>query len=187
MAGIRRVQNDLEVEEFGQAGDASQPDEQIRGDITYQMLEGDRQETHDRFADPLDPDYNEAVPQVGEDMTSNVMIAVEEGIPYMPPTDPVIRPSRDEQTIAVLGGFGTASDEEFPDRQATTALGDAPPGDEDLREEVIAALRADAATTDLVIAVMVRNGTVHLRGEVSSLDDAEWPKMSPGACREYAK
>jgi len=173
VAGIRRVQNDLEVEEFGQAGDASQPDEQTRGDITYQMLEEDRQDSPERFGDPLDPDYNEAVPQVGEDMTSNVMIAVEEGIPYMPPTDPVVRPSRDEQTIAVLGGFGTASDEEFPDGQATTATGDAPPGDEDLREEVIAALRADAATTDLVIAVTVRNGRVHLRGEVPSLDDAE--------------
>lgn len=144
VAGIRRAQNDLEIEEFGQPGGETRADDQVLADTSYQMLEGDRQETPGRFADPLDPDYNEAVPQIGEDMTSNVMIAVEEGIPYMPPTDPVIRPSRDEQTIAVLGGFGTAADEEFPDRQATTALGDAPPGDEDLREEVIAASRADA-------------------------------------------
>ena len=171
--GIARVQNDLEIEEFGQPGDATRPDEQIHGDISYQMLERDRQENRDPFQEPTEQDFNEPVPLVGSDVTSSTMIAAEEGIPYVPPTDPVVRPSTDEQTIAVVGGFGTASDEEFPDRLATTALGDAPPGDEDLRDEVLQALRADAATTDLVIAVTVRNGRVFLRGEVPSLDDAE--------------
>jgi osmotically-inducible protein OsmY len=171
--GIARVQNDLEIEEFGQPGDATRPDEQIHGDISYQMLERDRQENRDPFQEPTEQDFNEPVPLVGSDVTSSTMIAAEEGIPYVPPTDPVVRPSTDEQTIAVVGGFGTASDEEFPDRLATTDLGDAPPGDEDLRDEVLQALRADAATTDLVIAVTVRNGRVFLRGEVPSLDDAE--------------
>lgn len=171
--GIERVQNDLEIEEFGQPGAETRADEQIRGDISYQMLEGERQDNPNPFGDATEPDFNEPVPQIGDDMTSNVMIAVEEGIPYMPPTDPVVRPSRDEQTIEIVGGFGTTSDEEYPDLLATTAIGDAPPGDEDLREEVLAALRADAATIDLVIAVTVRNGSVYLRGEVPTLDDAE--------------
>lgn len=173
VAGIERVQNDLEVEEFGQPGDPTRSDEQIRGDITYQMLEQDREANPDPLAEPTEQDFNDPVPLVGSDMTSSTMIAAEEGIPYVPPTDPVVRPSRDEQTIAVVGGFGTSADEEYPDRLATTALGDAPPGDEDLRDEVLQALRADAATTDLLIAVTVRNGRAYLRGEVPSLDDAE--------------
>jgi hypothetical protein len=107
-------------------------------------------------------------------MTTDSMVAVEEGIPYVPPTDPVVRPSHGPQDLAVVGGFGMSSDEEFPDMSASTALGDAPPGDEDLREEVIEALRADAATTDLLITVVVRNGTVYLRGEVQTLDDSEF-------------
>ena len=38
---------------------------------------------------------------------------------------------------------------------------------------MLAALRADAATTDLIIDVTVRNGRVHLRGEVQTMQDAE--------------
>ena len=171
--GIERVQNDLDIEEFGQPGEATQVDEQVRGDVSYRMLEIDMEANANPYGELTEPDLNDPVPTIGGDMTSDAMIAVEEGIPYVPPTDPVVRSSRDEQGLDVIGGFGTASDEEFPDLEATTALGDAPPGDEDLREEVLAALRADAATTDLVIAVTVRNGTVHLRGEVQTLDDAE--------------
>jgi osmotically-inducible protein OsmY len=171
--GITRVQNDLEIEEFGLPGEATQPDEQIRGDVSYRMLEADREANPTLLQEQTEPDYNEPIATIGDDVTSDPMIAVEEGIPYVPPTDPVVRPSRDEQTIEIVGGFGTSSDDEFPDLDATTALGDAPPGDEDLREEVLAALRADAATTELIIDVTVRNGTVRLRGEVQTLDDAE--------------
>jgi osmotically-inducible protein OsmY len=173
VAGIRRVQNDLEIEEFGQPGDATRADEATYADVSYQMLEGEQRADTNPFQEQAEPDYNDPIPLAGGDMTSSTMIAAEEGIPYVPPTDPVVRPSRDEQTIAIVGGFGTSADEEYPDRLATTAIGDGPPGDEDLRDEVIAALRADAATTDLIIAVTVRNGKVHLRGEVPSLDDAE--------------
>jgi osmotically-inducible protein OsmY len=180
VAGIDRVQNDLEIEEFGQPGDPTRGDGQIHADVSYQMLEGEQVAGANPFGEPTESDYNDPIPLVGSDVTSSTMIAAEEGIPYVPPTDPVIRPSRDEQTIAIVGGFGTAADDEFPDLQATTATGDAPPGDEDLREEVIAALRADAATTDLIIAVSVSNGTVRLRGEVPSLDDAEFAEEVAG-------
>lgn len=171
--GIARVQNDLEIEEFGLPGEATQPDGQVHGDVSYRMLEGDSEANPDPLREQTEIDFNDPVPVIGSDMTSDASIAAEEGIPYVPPTDPVVRPSRDEQMLEIVGGFGTSSDEEFPDLESTTALGDAPPGDEDLREEVLAALRADAATTDLIIDVTVRNGRVHLRGEVQTLEDAE--------------
>jgi len=173
ITGVTRVQNDLEIEEFGQPGAATRSDESVYADVGYQMLEADLAQNPQPLRDLAEPDYNEAVPVVGGDLTSDAMIAAEEGIPYVPPTDPVVRPSDDDQQIAIIGGFGTSADDEFPDLSATTALGDAPPGDEDLREEVIEALRANAATAEFVIAVTVRNGTVYLRGAVQTLDDSE--------------
>jgi len=173
VSGVERVQNDLEIEEFGQPGAATRADESVYADVGYQMLEADLAANPQPLQDLAEPDYNEAVPLVGGDMTADAMIAAEEGIPYVPPTDPVVRPADDDQQLAVVGGFGTSADDEYPDQSATTALGDAPPGDEDLREEVVAALQADAATTELVIEVEVRNGTVYLRGEVQTLDDSE--------------
>lgn len=178
--GVTRVQNDLEVEEFAAAvndpdlafSPVSDPgmDEAQRADVSYQMLEGD---AHGGYAEPLEPDLNEPIPAVGGDMTTDAMIAVEEGIPYMPPTDPVVRPTSDEQQLEVAGGFGATSMEEFPDELATSALGDAPPGDDDVRSQVMEALAVDATTADLAIEADVRNGIAYLRGRVPTLDDAE--------------
>ncbi len=173
IAGVERVQNDLEIEEFGQPGAATRSDESVYADVSYQMLEADLAANPNPLQELAEPDYNAAVPLVGGDLTADAMIASEEGIPYVPPTDPVVRPSADDQQLAIVGGFGTSADDEYPDLSATTALGDAPPGDEDLREEVIVALQADATTAELVIDVAVRNGTVYLRGEVQTLEDSE--------------
>lgn len=173
VAGVSRVENDLDVEEFGQPGAPAPSDEMVRADTSYQMLEGDRIADPEPLREETEVDFNEPVPAIGADMTSDSLLAVEEGIPYIPPTDPVIRPTYDAQDIAVVTGFGTTGADEFPDASGTTALGDAPPGDEDIREQVLKALRADAATSDLVIGVHVRDGIVRLRGRVPTLDDAE--------------
>lgn len=171
--GITRVQNDLDLEEFGQPGEAVIADESARVDAAYQMLQGEQVAGDQPLRELGEPDFNEPTPEVGGDTTTNPMIAVEEGIPYSPPTDPVVRPSNDDQGLALVTGFGETSSDEFPDASGVTALGDAPPGDEDIREQVVKALRSDAATIDLVIDVIVRNGVVRLRGRVPTLDDAE--------------
>jgi osmotically-inducible protein OsmY len=171
--GIMRVQNDLEVEEFGRPGQRDRPDESVYADTTYQMLDGDRVRNPDPLRELTEPSFNEPIPVIGGDMTTDSLIAAEEGIPYMPPTDPVVRPSNSEQELAIVTGFGATSTDEFPDTLATTAFGDAPPGDEDIRQQVVEALSSDAATIDLVINVSVRNGVVRLRGRVPTLTDAE--------------
>lgn len=173
VAGIDRVQNDLEVEEFGAPGARATDSSAVYADTGYQMLDRNRILDPEPLREATEPDFNEPISEVGGDMTTNSMIAAEEGIPYMPPTDPVVRPSNDEQELAIATGFGETSTDEFPDSLATTALGDAPAGDEDIRQQVVEALRTDAATIDLVIDVIVRNGVVHLRGQVQTLDDAE--------------
>ncbi len=178
VAGVTQVQNYLEVEEFEAAVDdnARASDNAMRADVSYQMLEGEAGQR----PEPLEPDFNEPIPTVGSDMTDDQIIAVEEGIPYMPPTDPVVRPTDDEQQLEIVGGFGETSMEEFPDQLATTAYGDAPAGDEDIRSQVLEALHTDAATIDLDVHVSVRNGVVHLRGHVPTLDDAEFAEEVAG-------
>lgn len=88
---------------------------------------------------------------------------------YVPPTDPVIAVNA-RGNVEVLGGFSeTADDQVAPIPSAS----DGKLGDEAIEDAVRAALRRDAATTDLQIEVLVRNGVAHLRGRVSDLDDAD--------------
>ena len=173
VAGISRVQNDLDVEEFGLPGESRTTNSAVYADAGYQLLDGELVTDPNPMRELDEPDFNEPIADLGGDMTTNSMIAAEEGIPYMPPTDPVVRPSDDEQGLAIASGFGDTSDDEYPDTLTATAFGDGPVGDDDIRQQVVEALRSDAATIDLVIDVIVRNGVVHLRGQVPTLDDAD--------------
>jgi osmotically-inducible protein OsmY len=89
------------------------------------------------------------------------------GVPYFPPTDPVVEPSGDVEQLAVVGGFQSTSMEDDPTDPARGA-----PPDGWLEDMVIRELREDALTTDLGIEVEVANGVVTLRGTVPTLDDA---------------
>ncbi len=161
VAGITRVRNDLEVEELGLAGDQPPAETPLYDEEPLPALTANEAAGIDLDTNP-DHDY-----------TTNAQEAAEEGLPYLPPTDPVVHPSDDPEGLEIATGFGTSSTDEFPDLLATTALGDAPPGDEDIRSQVLEALRSDAMTIDLVIDVVVQSGVVYLRGQVPTLTDAE--------------
>ncbi len=100
--------------------------------------------------------------------TSDSILATEEGIPYFPPTDPVVEPSGDDEELSIIGGFGAVSYERSEDARPGQTF-----GDEQITDMVRRELREDAATTDFDIAVETRNGVVFLRGTVETLDDAE--------------
>lgn len=169
LAGVERIENALEVEEFDDESEGGAPSTPEYADREYRMLDGDRE----RRGDELAPDFSQPFPAVGSDVTSDSIVATEEAIPYVPPTDPVVRPAENDEGLEVVGGFGTTAMDEYPDDLETTALGEAPPGDEDLETRILAELEADAQTTDLLIHVIVRNGIAHLRGRVPTLADAE--------------
>ena len=109
----------------------------------------------------IEPDFT------GDLGTSDPQVAAAEGIPYFPPTDPVVRPNDSDEELDILNGFAaTAPDDRGPD--GSPAL-----GDDDIADRVARELRDDATTTDLAIHIAVRDGLVVLTGEVATMDDAE--------------
>jgi osmotically-inducible protein OsmY len=88
---------------------------------------------------------------------------------YVPPTDPVVTTDAHGQAV-VLGGFGTSALDENDGEDLAENQGY---GDEAVADAVRRALREDAATTELPVRVVVREGVVHLHGRVEDLDDAD--------------
>ena len=101
--------------------------------------------------------------------TSDYVESVSEAEPYTPPTDPVVKADRSTDGVEIVNGFAETAD----DDAAFARLPGRPRGDDELRDAVLAALHADAGTTDLQVDVEAHEGTVVLRGVVPSLDDAD--------------
>lgn len=134
-------------------------------DIEPDFLSDERSDIDSADAPPPDAD---TVTDVG---TIDPGLAAEEGLPYFPPTDPVIGEQLVEQDeVEVIGGFQPTAedhDDEDVDRQHVR-------DDERITDDVRKELREDATTTDLTnIDVFTVNRVVHLRGEVETLEDAE--------------
>ena len=70
----------------------------------------------------------------------------------------------------MLGGFSASSMDEVEPEASTL---DRQFGDEAIADAIRRELREDAATTELQIDVLVRDGIVRLRGSVPTLDDAD--------------
>ncbi len=115
----------------------------------------------------IEPDFT------GDVGTTDSQLAVEEGVPYFPPTDPVVRvedDTDDPESLTIVGGFAESAMDEDDD-PATVY----PSIDDDLAEAVMRELRQDAATADLAdhIRIRVRGGVVRLTGDVETLEDAD--------------
>lgn len=110
----------------------------------------------------IDPDFTD---QIG---TTDPQVAAAEGVPYFPPSDPVVRPADNNEELEILNGFA-------PGAMDDPGLANGPRNDEEILGDVERALRNDASTTDLAdgIAVGVRDGVVLLAGDVPTLEDAE--------------
>jgi hypothetical protein len=127
--------------------DSDQPDDPIAGNI--EMLT----ETELRDGETDDPTE-----------------AAEEGLTWVPPMDPPLRPGDDGPEVAA--GFGmTAEDEPFDADHHSEALS---PVDE-VETRVVEALRADAATAELAdnLELDVENGVVRVAGRVPDLEDED--------------
>jgi hypothetical protein len=123
--------------------------------------------TADRAAiDATEPDFME------DPLQTDVVEAVEDGVVYAPPVDPVLTTDQFGQA-EVLGGLAPSALD--PDLGPAPSAEDTVPGDEALADAIREHLRLDASTTDLAdaIVVTVRNGVAYLDGAVPGLEDAE--------------
>lgn len=172
--GIRAIDDQIEHQE-------TSPDNYFEtGDQDTGFEFADRTALEDDVSD-TDPDF------VGDVGAEAFQRAIEEGEPYFPPTDPVVRPCTGPQDLEITGGFqDTSLDETRVD--ASVGPGDPPPeaefivirDDEDIRDDVIRELREDALTTDLQVEVSVVNGVVFLKGRVPTIYDAEHAEAVAG-------
>ena len=104
--------------------------------------------------------------------TDDPTVAAEEGMTYVPPTDPPIVPSAGPQDAEVAAGFGATSMEEpyDGDHHATSLT-----AEDEVTARVREALRADAATSEYAdrVGIETDGRTVVLRGTVRDVDDTD--------------
>lgn len=112
---------------------------------------------------------------VGDELTSDERVAVQEGVPYFPPTDPPVDISDDPDGIEVTAGFQSTSmdDEREPESDEDLQEDDSGIQDSKIVDNVVRELNEDSATTALNIHVASVRGVVHLTGFVSDPNDGD--------------
>jgi osmotically-inducible protein OsmY/RNA polymerase-binding transcription factor DksA len=111
---------------------------------------------------------------VGEELTSDERVAVQEGVPYFPPTDPPVDISDDPDGIEVAAGFqSTSMDEDDEVEQDEDLQEHDGVQDSKIVDEVVRELNEDAATTQLNIHVASVRGTVYLTGFIFDPNDGD--------------
>ncbi len=104
--------------------------------------------------------------------TDDPNVAAEEGLTYVPPTDPPVIPSADPQGVEVAAGTEmTSFAEPYDLDHHSTALSP----DDEMTFRVREALRADASTSELAdsLGIETLGSLVVLRGLVDDIDDSD--------------
>lgn len=105
--------------------------------------------------------------------TDDPTVAAQEGLAWIPPTDPPLATSADDpQGAAVAAGFGSSALDEPYDFDHRSEL---PDQEGDMAARVREALRADAATNRYAdeIAIGAVGNRVALRGVVDDIEDSD--------------
>ncbi len=110
--------------------------------------------------------------ELREGETDDPNVAAEEGLTYVPPTDPPVYPGPDEEGADIAAGFGsTSTDEPFDESHHDELLY----AEDEMTARVRDALRADAATSLYADSVRIdtEGGVVVLRGVVDDINDTD--------------
>ncbi len=104
--------------------------------------------------------------------TDDPNVAAEEGLTYVPPSDPPVYPGPDAEGADVAAGFGSTSMDEPFDADHPDELLYA---EDEMTARVRDALRADASTSALADRVRIdtEGGVVTLRGLVDDVEDTD--------------
>jgi BON domain-containing protein len=105
--------------------------------------------------------------------TIDPLLAAEEGLTWIPPTDPVVVPdATSPEGLRVATGFGTTALDEPYDADHH---GDLLPAEDEMTDRVREALRADAATSRYADALKIdtEGGIATIRGTVDDILDSD--------------
>jgi hypothetical protein len=172
----------LEDEVFALQGDEPPRDQDAVVDVDEvedpdepTMTELDRAETTSRSVDRDEALSIEglAMDELQPDTTDDPDVAAEEGLAWVPPTDPPFAADPESPDgIVVAAGLGTtALDEPYDEDHRSGELSDEP----DLTARIREAIRADAATSRYADQIIVATigSTAVLRGVVDDLGDGD--------------
>ncbi len=103
-------------------------------------------------------------------VTDDYLVAREEGIPYVPPTDRVMSEARGAEGVDYAGTDETDAGELEREDDIQPDDGGGLPRDDELQADVIEALRSSDVVAGDRIRISVTGANVHVRGEVESVD-----------------
>ena len=105
-------------------------------------------------------------------VTDDYLIAREEGIPYVPPTDRVMSESRGAEGVDFAGTDDSDAGEleREGDLIQSDDGGGGLPRDDELKADVIEALRSSDVVAGDRIRIAVTGARVHVQGQVESVD-----------------
>ena len=114
-------------------------------------------------------DEGDLIEEPGEGETDDPMVATEEGVPYLPPTDRVLSEVRRSEASADAAG-SAADDEEELELDSDSGQEPDMPRDEALQAAALEALRRSDVTAGDRIQVDAAGSTIWVRGSVESID-----------------
>jgi len=104
--------------------------------------------------------------------TIDPLLASQEGLAWIPPTDPVVVPDESPEGLRVAAGFATTALDEPYDADHH---GELLPAEDEMTDRVREALRADAATSRYAEALKIdtEGGIATIRGTVDDILDSD--------------
>lgn len=141
-----------------------------RGDLDVPVYQGELEAEGGSYGVEQLESLTETELREGE--TDDPSVAAEEGLTYVPPTDPPVYASGEGEGLEIAAGFGSTSlDEPFDASHHDELLY----SEDEMTARLRDALRADASTVDIAdtLEIETEGGRVILRGLVDSIDDAD--------------
>ena len=103
-------------------------------------------------------------------VTDDYLVAREEGLPYVPPTDRVMSEARGAEGVDYAGTDESDAGELEREGDLIQPEDGGLPRDDELQADVIEALRSSDVPAGERIRIAVTGARVHVRGEVESVD-----------------
>jgi hypothetical protein len=118
-------------------------------------------------------DEGDLTDEPGEGESTDPLVATEEGVPYVPPTERVLSEARFDEGGSDVAGAPPSDEQELELEPASDVEPERALRDEALLAEALATLRRSDLTAGDRVQVDAADHTIWVRGEVESVDIAD--------------